>query len=32
MPHPERAMSTLLGGADGRILLENFVAAALARL
>ena len=25
MPHPERAMSTLLGGADGRILLESFV-------
>jgi phosphoribosylformylglycinamidine synthase I len=26
MPHPERAMSTLLGSADGRILLEGFVA------
>jgi phosphoribosylformylglycinamidine synthase len=25
MPHPERAMSTLLGSADGRILLEGFV-------
>ncbi|HUX05310.1 MAG TPA: phosphoribosylformylglycinamidine synthase subunit PurQ [Acidimicrobiales bacterium] len=25
MPHPERAMSTLLGSADGRILLESFV-------
>jgi phosphoribosylformylglycinamidine synthase len=27
MPHPERAMSTLLGSADGRVLLEGFVAA-----
>jgi len=27
MPHPERAMSTLLGSADGRILLTSFVAA-----
>lgn len=27
MPHPERAMSTLLGSADGRILLEGFVSA-----
>jgi phosphoribosylformylglycinamidine synthase subunit PurQ / glutaminase len=27
MPHPERAMSTLLGSADGRVLLESFVAA-----
>ena len=26
MPHPERAMSTLLGSADGRVLLESFVA------
>ncbi len=26
MPHPERAMSNLLGSADGRILLEGFVA------
>ena len=25
MPHPERAMSTLLGSADGRILLTSFV-------
>jgi len=25
MPHPERAMSTLLGSADGRILLEGFL-------
>lgn len=30
MPHPERAMSTLLGGADGRGLLENFVASRVA--
>jgi phosphoribosylformylglycinamidine synthase len=27
MPHPERAMSTLLGSADGRVLLEGFVRA-----
>ena len=27
MPHPERAMSTLLGSADGRVLLESFVSA-----
>jgi phosphoribosylformylglycinamidine synthase len=27
MPHPERAMSTLLGSADGRVLLEGFVGA-----
>jgi phosphoribosylformylglycinamidine synthase len=27
MPHPERAMTTLLGSADGRVLLESFVAA-----
>ena len=27
MPHPERAMSTLLGSADGRVLLEGFVSA-----
>ena len=26
MPHPERAMSTLLGSADGRVLMEGFVA------
>ena len=25
MPHPERAMSTLLGSVDGRILLESFL-------
>ena len=25
MPHPERAMSTLVGSADGRILLEGFL-------
>ncbi len=25
MPHPERALSTLLGSADGRVLLEGFV-------
>jgi phosphoribosylformylglycinamidine synthase len=25
MPHPERAMSMLLGSADGRILLESFI-------
>jgi phosphoribosylformylglycinamidine synthase len=32
MPHPERAMSTLLGSADGRVLLDGFVfAPALAR-
>jgi len=30
MPHPERAMSTLLGSADGRVLLESFVAAHVA--
>lgn len=27
MPHPERAMSTLLGSADGRVLLSGFVGA-----
>jgi phosphoribosylformylglycinamidine synthase len=27
MPHPERAMSTLLGSADGRVLLTSFVTA-----
>jgi len=27
MPHPERAMSTLLGSADGRVLLGSFVGA-----
>lgn len=30
MPHPERAMSTLLGSADGRVLLEGFVGAHVA--
>jgi phosphoribosylformylglycinamidine synthase len=30
MPHPERAMSTLLGSDDGRILLESFVTAPIA--
>jgi phosphoribosylformylglycinamidine synthase subunit PurQ / glutaminase len=25
MPHPERAMSTLVGSADGRVLLEGFL-------
>jgi phosphoribosylformylglycinamidine synthase len=25
MPHPERAMSTLLGSADGRVLLSGFL-------
>jgi phosphoribosylformylglycinamidine synthase len=28
MPHPERAMSTLLGSADGRVLLQGFLDAA----
>jgi phosphoribosylformylglycinamidine (FGAM) synthase-like amidotransferase family enzyme len=32
MPHPERAMSTLLGSADGRVLLESFVAAPVASI
>jgi phosphoribosylformylglycinamidine synthase I len=27
MPHPERAMSTLLGSADGRVLMTSFVSA-----
>jgi phosphoribosylformylglycinamidine synthase len=27
MPHPERAMSTLFGSADGRVLLSGFVSA-----
>ncbi len=31
MPHPERAMSTLLGSADGRVLVESFFDAASAR-
>ena len=30
MPHPERAMSTLLGSADGRVLLAGFVNANVA--
>jgi phosphoribosylformylglycinamidine synthase len=30
MPHPERAMSTLLGSADGRVLLESFLTARVA--
>ncbi len=30
MPHPERAMSTLTGSADGRVLLESFVTASVA--
>ena len=30
MPHPERAMSTLLGSADGRVLLESFIASYVA--
>jgi phosphoribosylformylglycinamidine synthase len=30
MPNPERAMSTLLGSDDGRILLESFVTAPIA--
>jgi phosphoribosylformylglycinamidine (FGAM) synthase-like amidotransferase family enzyme len=25
MPHPERAMSTLLGSADGVVLFESFL-------
>jgi phosphoribosylformylglycinamidine synthase len=32
MPHPERAMSTLLGSDDGRVLLESFVTAPVASL
>jgi phosphoribosylformylglycinamidine synthase len=30
MPHPERAMSTLLGSVDGRVLLESFLVAHVA--
>jgi phosphoribosylformylglycinamidine synthase len=30
MPHPERAMSTLLGSVDGRVLLEGFLTAPVA--
>jgi phosphoribosylformylglycinamidine synthase len=29
MPHPERAMSALLGSADGRVLLSSFVHASV---
>ena len=32
MPHPERAMSTLLGSADGRVLLEGFLGLGLGAL
>jgi phosphoribosylformylglycinamidine synthase len=32
MPHPERAMSTLLGSEDGRVLLESFVTTSLAAI
>jgi phosphoribosylformylglycinamidine synthase len=32
MPHPERAMSTLLGSDDGRVLLESFLSASMASL
>jgi phosphoribosylformylglycinamidine synthase I len=32
MPHPERAMSTLLGSEDGRVLLQSFVSAPVASL
>ncbi|MGH3733050.1 MAG: phosphoribosylformylglycinamidine synthase subunit PurQ [Acidimicrobiales bacterium] len=32
MPHPERAMTTLVGSADGRVLLEGFVGASLTSL
>jgi phosphoribosylformylglycinamidine (FGAM) synthase-like amidotransferase family enzyme len=28
MPHPERAAEEILGSADGRVLLESFVASA----
>ena len=31
MPHPERACDELLGGSDGRLLLESFVASAARR-
>ncbi len=30
MPHPERAMSTLLGSADGLVLMSSFVSAGIA--
>jgi phosphoribosylformylglycinamidine synthase len=32
MPHPERAMSTLLGSDDGRVLLTSFLAASVGSL
>jgi phosphoribosylformylglycinamidine synthase len=32
MPHPERAMSTLLGSDDGRVLLQSFITAPIAAL
>jgi phosphoribosylformylglycinamidine synthase len=32
MPHPERAMSTLLGSDDGRVLLKSFLTAPVASL
>jgi phosphoribosylformylglycinamidine synthase len=32
MPHPERAMSTLLGSDDGRVLLKSFLTASVASL
>lgn len=32
MPHPERAMSTLLGSEDGRVLLKSFLTAPVASL
>lgn len=32
MPHPERAMSTLLGSEDGRVLLTSFLSAPVALL
>jgi len=31
MPHPERASEALLGSADGRLLFQSAVRAALAR-
>jgi phosphoribosylformylglycinamidine synthase I len=32
MPHPERAMSTLLGSDDGRVLLKSFLTSSVASL
>ncbi|HEY3834832.1 MAG TPA: phosphoribosylformylglycinamidine synthase subunit PurQ, partial [Acidimicrobiia bacterium] len=32
MPHPERASETILGSADGVVLLESVLAAATARV